>query len=123
MVRLPLNRYCVENRAPDMSTNPYLSAALTLAAGLDGIEQELDPGAPLNEDCYSRSRAELAERDIHFLPRTLLHAVEAFAADPLVEQTFGAEMRDIFVQWKAREWERGFYPISPTALEDRLTFI
>lgn len=123
MVRLPLNRYCVENRAPDMSANPYLAAALTLAAGLDGIEQELDPGAPLNEDCYSRSRAELAERDIHFLPRTLLHAVEAFAADPLVEEAFGAEMRDIFIQWKTREWERGFYQISPTSLKERLTFI
>jgi glutamine synthetase len=42
MLRLPGNRHCVENRAVDMSTNLYLAAAISLAAGLDGIEQKLD---------------------------------------------------------------------------------
>jgi len=123
MLRLPLNRYCVENRAPDMSCNPYLAAALTLAAGLEGIEQELDPGEPLNDDCYSRSRTELAARGIHFLPRTLLHAIEAFEKDPLVDAAFGAEFKAIYVQQKTREWEHSFYKITAEQLQDRLVFM
>jgi len=37
MLRLPGNRYCIENRAVDMSNNPYLAAAVSLWAGLDGV--------------------------------------------------------------------------------------
>ena len=122
MIRLPMNRYCVENRAPDMSCNPYLAAAFTLAAGLDGIRDELDPGDPLNDNCYSASRAELKKMGIEFLPRTLLHALEAFDADPLTEQVLG-EMKQIYLDQKTREWEQGFYKITDEMLEDRLTFI
>ena len=39
---MPMSRPCVENRAVDMSVNPYLAAALSLAAGLEGIREELD---------------------------------------------------------------------------------
>lgn len=70
-----------------LSTNPYLAAAICLAAGIDrGIEHELAPGAPLNDDLYQRTRKELARAGIQLLPRTLLHALEAFEADPLSEQ-------------------------------------
>jgi glutamine synthetase len=123
MIRMPMSRYCVENRAPDMSCNPYLAAALSLAAGLEGIEQELDPGEPLNEDCYSASRSQLTGHGVRFLPRTLLHAIEAFSEDPLVEQVFGSEFREIYIAQKTREWEQAFYKIHPGMLEDRLTFI
>ena len=63
--------------------NPYLAAAISLAAGLDGIENELDPGEPLNDDLYRRGRKELKAAGIDVLPRTLLHALEAFEADPI----------------------------------------
>lgn len=123
MLRFPPNRYCIENRAPDMSVNPYLGLAITLAAGLDGIEQELDPGTPLNESCYSLSRAEMKRVGIHFLPRTLLHALEAFQDDPIAEKALGAEMRDIYVAQKQREWDEAFFMINPEHKAKRLTFI
>lgn len=123
MLRLPLNRYCVENRAPDMSMNPYLAAAITLAAGLSGIEQELDPGDPLNEDCYSADRSTLHGRGIELLPRTLLHALEAFVADPIADAAFGSEFKSIYYDWKIKEWEQGFYKIHTDQLDDRLTFL
>lgn len=123
MLRMPINRSCVENRAPDMSMNPYLAAALQIAAGLDGIEQQLDPGEPLNENCYQLTREELAERGIHRLPHTLLEALEAFASDPWVETVTGAEFRRIFLRWKQREWEEGFYKINPDHRTHRLTFL
>jgi len=123
MLRLPLNRYCVENRAPDISCNPYLAAAVQLAAGLEGIEQELDPGKPLNRNCYDLTRSELKEIGMKFLPRTLLHALEAFETDPLIDQVFGTEFKEIYLKQKLKEWDEGFYPISEAHLQKHLTFI
>ncbi len=123
MLRLPGNRYCVENRAVDMSNNPYLAAAISLAAGLDGIERQLDPGEPLNDDLYRRGRKELKAAGIELLPRTLLHALEAFEASPLPSQAFGGFYRDIYLNHKLREWERGFYPVHEEQRRALLTFI
>jgi glutamine synthetase len=123
MLRLPGNRYCVENRAVDMSTNPYLAAAISLAAGLDGIERELDPGEPLNDDLYRRGRKELKAAGIELLPRTLLHALEAFEADDLPNQAFGSFYRDIYLNHKLGEWERGSYPVSEEQRREQLTLI
>jgi glutamine synthetase len=123
MLRLPGNRYCVENRAVDMSNNPYLAAAISLAAGLDGIERELDPGEPLNDDLYRRGRKELKEAGIELLPRTMLHALEAFEADPISTQAFGSFYRDVYQTHKLREWEQCFYAVSDEQRRKYLTFI
>jgi glutamine synthetase len=123
MLRLPGNRFCVENRAVDMSNNPYLAAAISLAAGLDGIERELDPGEPLNDDLYRRGRTELKAAGIELLPRTLLHALEAFETDPLSTQAFGSFYRDIYHSHKLREWEQCFYQVSDEQRRKYLTFI
>jgi glutamine synthetase len=123
MLRLPANRHCVENRAVDMSTNPYLAAAISLAAGLEGIEQELDPGEPLNDDLYKQSRKELAKGGIHVLPRTLLHALEAFEADPISSAAFGDFYKGIYASHKLKEWEQSFYRVSDEERRERLTFI
>ena len=53
------------------------------AAGLEGIEHELDPGDPIDRDMYVQSDEQLAELGVELLPRTLSEAVEAFEADPL----------------------------------------
>ena len=123
MLRLPGNRHCIENRAVDMSVNPYLAAAITLAAGLDGIEKELDPGAPLNDDLYRRGRKELKAAGIDVLPRTLLHALEAFEADPISAQAFGEFYKGVYLAHKTREWERSFYAVSREQRDRYLTFI
>ena len=120
MMRLPLNRYCVENRAPDMANNPYLTAALHLAAGLDGIEEQLDPGEPVNDNIYAKSRRELREAGIRFLPPTLLHALDAFEEDPFIDGVFG-EMKGIYLAQKRREWDQAFYTIHDLQLERQFT--
>jgi glutamine synthetase len=122
MLRAPMNRQCVENRAVDMSCNPYLVAALTLAAGLEGIEQGLEPGDPVNQDIYRISRREYRTRGIRTLPPTLLHALDAFDNDPLVAETFGP-FRDIYFEHKMRVWERDFYEVSNEHRERMLTAI
>ena len=123
MMRAPMNRPCVENRAVDMSCNPYLTAALSLAAGLEGIQQKTEPGDPVNQDIYQIPRREYKNRGIRTLPPTLLHALEAFEADPLVEQTFGAEFREIYLNYKMRVWERDFFPVANEHRERMLTSI
>jgi glutamine synthetase len=104
MLRLPSNRRCVENRACDVAGNIYLGAALSLAAGLEGIQNQLDPGPAVNEDLYQLSRQELRNRGIATLPRTLLHAIEAFEEDALTEEVFGP-LKPIYVELKNKEWE------------------
>ena len=94
----------VECRAVDPTMNPYLAAAMMLGAGLDGIEQKLDPGEPNDVNMYELSEAELAALGVRSLPRTLLEAVDAFAADPLARQVFGDDLRRAYVELKEREW-------------------
>ncbi|HEX4644971.1 MAG TPA: type III glutamate--ammonia ligase [Verrucomicrobiae bacterium] len=104
-VRIPMGGSRCESRNADSSCNPYLAAALVLAAGLSGVREKLDPGQPHNENLYEFSDAELALRGVQPLPRTLGEAVEAFAADPFVEKVLGAELRDEFIRYKRAEWQ------------------
>ncbi len=121
MLRLPANRYCIENRAPDMSCNPYLAAAFHIAAGLEGMEQQADPGTPLNRNAYELTGS-LREQRGQLLPRTLLHALEAFDEDPLVESVFGS-FKQIYLKQKLREWESSFYRIADEQLAEKLAFV
>ena len=104
-LRVPMSGGRVECRGADSSCNPYLAAALALAAGLEGIQDRLDPGPPHHENMYEYTDAELAERGIAELPRSLSDAVDAFAADPFIEKTLGTALRDEFVRYKRDEWE------------------
>ncbi|MCB1065839.1 MAG: glutamine synthetase [Verrucomicrobiae bacterium] len=122
MMRMPLSRHCLENRAPDMSVNPYLASAFHLAAGLEGIEQELDPGEPINTNLYQLSKREIRKSGVEFLPATLCHAIEALDEDELAGEVFG-EMKEIYIRQKTSEWERDFYTIHPDQLDRMLTFL
>jgi len=88
-MRIPKGGGRVELRAADSAVNPYLGAAMCLAAGLEGIKEGLDPGEPNTDNMYLVSDAERQERGIAMLPRTLEEAVLAFKQDPLSEQVFG----------------------------------
>ena len=94
----------VESRAVDTACNPYLAAAILLGAGLEGIENDLDPGDPIRHNMYLQSDEQLDELGVSVLPRTLLEAVEAFSADPLSEQVFGSELRGSYADLKETEW-------------------
>jgi glutamine synthetase len=111
----------VECRAVDPSLNPYLGTALMLGAGLEGIEQDLDPGEPMNLNMYELSDAELAARGVRTLPRTLLEAVEAFTADPLGGIVFGEELYRAFIDVKQREWWSYHNAVSKWEYDNYLT--
>jgi glutamine synthetase len=111
-LRVPMGGGRVESRNADSSCNPYLAAALALAAGLEGIRERIDPGEPVEENLYELSRAELDARGLFELPRTLDEAVEAFSADPFIEQVLGSELRKEFITYKAEEWREYHQQVS-----------
>ncbi|OAM52639.1 type III glutamate--ammonia ligase [Methylovorus sp. MM2] len=111
-VRVPEGGGRCESRNADGAVNPYLAAALALAAGLEGIREKLNPGAPNEDNLYAISEEERNNRGIEFLPQTLQEAVACFAADPLIEATLGKELRDEFITYKTQEWETYHLSIS-----------
>ncbi|MFM7230004.1 MAG: type III glutamate--ammonia ligase, partial [Cyanobacteriota bacterium] len=113
MLRIPSAGGRVECRAADISCNPYLGAAMVLAAGLEGIREGLDPGDPNLVNAYTLSPEERARRGLRTLPRTLAEAIEAFADDPLSRTVFGDAMFDAYVAYKREEWESFHCAVSP----------
>lgn len=105
MLRIPMGGGRVECRAADIACNPYLGGALILAAGLEGIAESLDPGAPHTENMYLHSESEVAAMGVACLPETLGAAIDDFAADPLARTVFGDLMFDTFVEFKRAEWQ------------------
>ena len=69
----------IEVRFPDPSCNPYLAFAAMLMAGLDGIENRIDPGEPLDKDIYELSPAELSK--VPSVPASLEGALNALEND------------------------------------------
>lgn len=112
-VRIPMGGGRCESRNADSACNPYLAAALVLAAGLEGIRENLDPGPAREDNLYELAPEELAARGIAELPRNLDEAVRAFAADPFVESTLGRPLRDEFIRYKSEEWRDYHQTISP----------
>ena len=105
MLRIPRGGGRVECRAADSANNPYLGAALMLAAGLEGIRDGLDPGEPNRDNLYRLSEVELQERGITWLPRSLGEAIEALESDPLARTVFGPAMFTSFIDEKRAEWD------------------
>jgi glutamine synthetase len=86
----------IENRAIDSSCNPYLALAGIIAAGLDGVERELDPGAPETGAAGSPGAARL--------PRTLVEALDELEVDTVLRDRIGEEALAEFVAVKRIEW-------------------
>ncbi|MFF2299327.1 hypothetical protein [Arthrobacter sp. NPDC058127] len=103
MLRLPANRPAIENRVVDSSANTYLAAAFLLAAGLDGIRNDLDPGDPVDVALLDTRRGSGANSVR--LPRNLLEATEAFAVSPLAAAVFPERFVREYVDMKYAEWE------------------
>lgn len=123
MIRIPSKEPRVESRAVDACCNPYLVAAAYLHAGLDGIEQQLDPGELIAQDMYLLSDDELRARGVAELPRTLQEAVEAFNRDgEFMDRVLGSELRTSFAELKEAEWWSYHNEVSPWEVNRYLTF-
>jgi glutamine synthetase len=101
-VRVPFGR--IEFRLPDGASNPYLVSSAIAAAGLDGIDRQLDPGAPLNINLYELSPEEIRARGIGLLPQSLSEALDALAADEVIRSGIGQDLATEFIRLKRMEW-------------------
>ena len=122
MLRIP-DAGRIENRGVDGAANPYLAFTVQLAAGLDGLERQLDPGEPNTDNLYTQDPRVVAERKIESMPPTLLHAVDNLVKDDILRAALGkvpggdyidyyAETkRQEFMDWHARvgDWETERY--------------
>jgi glutamine synthetase len=87
----------LEFRCPDATCNPYLAFAAMLCAGIDGIQNKIDPGEPLDVDIYDLSPEELAK--IPSTPGSLLDALKALEADHEFLTVGGVFTEDFITNW------------------------
>ena len=97
----------VELRLPDPAANPYLAIAVSIAAGLDGIERQIEPGAERNSESAD-------------LPGTLKEAIAKFGKDPLMEEVLGADFVKVYKKIKNNEWSEYMLQVSDWEVEKYL---
>jgi len=119
MVRIPGGR--LELRLPDGACNPYLATAAVIAAGMDGIEHKLDPGAPHNVNLYELSDAELKKEKISILPQNLHEALTALEKDKVIREALGPVAEE-FLRLKHMEWVEYMRHVSEWEIESYLEF-
>jgi len=93
----------LEFRAPDPSCNPYLSFAALLMAGLDGVQNKIEPPAPVDEDLYELEPEEAAK--IQSAPGSLAEVLDALEADHdflLKGDVFTPDMIETWLEYKRK---------------------
>jgi glutamine synthetase len=94
----------VEFRPPDPAANPYLAFSALLMAGLDGIQNRIDPGQPVDVDLFELSPEELAA--IPNVPASLDEALDALEEDHeflLKGGVFTKDLIETWIEYKRRE--------------------
>ena len=94
----------IENRTVDSACNPYLATAAILAAGLDGIENKIDPGDPNDNNMYKMTSLELKNQNIIRLPNTLEEALMELKHNNVLRDTLGNKFIDYYIEFKLNEW-------------------
>ncbi len=93
----------IEVRCADHSANPYLALGALLAAGLDGIQRGLEPGAPLAVDPGALSEEERRRCGIERLPTTLSEALMALERDEVLTAALGPLLSASYLAVKRQE--------------------
>ncbi len=123
LIRVPARRGVgtrAELRMPDPSCNPYLALAVMLAAGLDGIERNLEPPPPIQRNIYRMTVRERRAHRIRNLPGDLSAAVDALEGDEVVRAALGEHVFEHFVAAKRAEWSQYSAVVHPWELEHYL---
>ena len=112
MIRIPVYKpgkqlsTRIELRSPDPMANPYLVNAVTLAAGLDGIERGLELPPEATAETLKLSDREMLEAGYTPLPRSLDEALDAFEDSQFMKDALGEHIHGFFLKKKRAEWKK-----------------
>lgn len=124
LLRIPAKRGAstrVEMRSPDPACNPYLASAVMLAAGLDGIINEIEPPAACDYNLFALSEEERLSRGIQSLPNALDAAIDELKKDMVISEALGSHIFNCITEAKIREWNSYSTRISPWEIDQYLT--
>ncbi|MCJ7443195.1 MAG: type I glutamate--ammonia ligase [Methanotrichaceae archaeon] len=108
LIRIPAGRGLstrLEFRSPDPTCNPYLTFAVILAAGLDGVRRGIDPGEPVDLNVYELSKHDRNDLGIRTLPANLKEALESLEADRVIRDALGEHVFQNMFRIGMMEWE------------------
>ncbi len=107
LIRVPSprgNSARIELRSPDPSANPYLALAVCLAAGLDGIRNQIMPRESIDCNIFEMTKEERERAGIEALPGSLLEAAREFAKDEYIQKVLGEDLAKKYIEAKTREY-------------------
>ena len=112
MVRIPVYKpgkqlsTRIELRSPDPMANPYLVNAVTLAAGLDGIERKLELPTEATAETLKLTDRQMVEAGYTPLPRSLKEALDVFEDSQFMKDALGEHIHSFFLKKKRDEWHK-----------------
>ena len=112
MVRIPVYKpgkqlpTRIELRSPDPMANPYLVNAVTLAAGLDGIERKLELPPEATAETLKLTDRQMLEAGYTPLPRSLKEALDVFEDSQFMKDALGEHIHSFFLKKKRNEWHK-----------------
>lgn len=95
----------IELRSPDPSANPYLALAACLAAGMDGIRNEITPPESIDCNIFEMTDEQRKEAGIDSLPGSLLEAVREFEKDNYIRGILGEDLSRKLIEAKLKEYK------------------
>src|SRR3954469_10580312 len=129
LVRVPLyhpgkeSATRMELRCPDPACNPYLTFAVLLHAGLEGIEKGYELPEPMEKNLYHLTPDERRRLGIEQLPETLGEAIELTSESELCLRALGEHVFDRYVEIKRSEWEDYRVQVTPWELDRYLSIL
>jgi len=108
LIRIPAERgegTRLELHSPDSSSNPYLVLAVCLAAGLDGIRNQIMPPADISVDAGMMTPEERITGNIEHLPRNLKEALGELDQDEVMKAALGESFVERYIRAKRAEWQ------------------
>lgn len=96
----------IELRSPDSAANPYLTLAVCLKAGLDGITNRVEPPKSVDCNIYTMTDQERKALNIEHLPGTLKEALEELKRDTFILDVLGGHIAENYILAKESEWQR-----------------
>ena len=123
LIRIPSSRgenTRIELRCPDPAANPYMVLALCLAAGLEGIRQNMLPPCHVDQNIDHMTEKERIHAEIDHLPENLCDAIERFEQDDFLKGVLGEHIATHYINAKKKEWQEYRTQVTNWELEQYL---